>query len=351
MPPNQPNISELRQDLSTGDWVVVATGRAKRPHAFARQEPEPSVPKAECPFEELLPAATAAYDPSGAALGLSAGDSADSAARWWVQVIPNKYPALIEHGECAVEHAVGPYAVQDGVGFHDVIVTRDHDRPISRMSAAKAAALIRAYRDRYLAIKGDGCVKYISIFHNHGRAAGASVAHPHSQLIAVPVIPPDISRSLVGSMAYWHRTARCVHCTMIAFEQEQKARIVYENGKFIVICPYASRQAFELHLLPKNHSPRFEAITDEELLDAGDALHQALARLDAGLNDPAYNFFIHTAPTSDGELEERYHWHLEILPKTAVWAGFEIGTGIEISSIAPESAAEFLRGIEPGAHA
>ena len=165
-------------------------------------------------------------------------------------------------------------------------------------------------------------------------------------MIALPVIPPGVSQSLVGSMAWWHRTARCVHCTMIAFEQEQKTRVVYENDQFLVICPFASRQAFEMRLFPKNHSPRFEAITDDGLSAAGDALQQALARLDVGLNDPPYNFFIHTAPASDGEMEERYHWHLEILPKTAVWAGFEIGTGIEISTIAPESAAEFLRGVK-----
>ncbi|RJQ37344.1 DUF4921 family protein [Candidatus Parcubacteria bacterium] len=349
MPPNQPNISELRQDLVSGDWVVVATGRAKRPDMFARREAAPDGSKAECPFEELLPSAWAAYDAAGAPLGTPPSAHPNAAGAWWVQVVPNKFPAFTQHGECAVEHAVGPYAVQDGVGFHDVIITRDHDRALGRMSTAEAAAVIRSYRDRYQAIQGDECVKYIAIFHNHGREAGASIAHPHSQLIALPVIPPDISRSLVGSMAYWHRTARCVHCTMIAFEQEQKSRIVYENDHFLVICPFASRQAFEMRVFPKTHGARFEAIADGELPAAGDALRQALGRLDKGLNDPAYNFFIHTAPVSDGDLEKRYHWHIEILPKTAVWAGFEIGTGIEISSIAPESAAEFLRGVESAA--
>ena len=159
------------------------------------------------------------------------------------------------------------------------------------------------------------------------------------------MIPPDIGRSLAGSAAYYRRHRRCVHCAMIAFERRDGRRIVYENGDYIVFCPFVSRSAFEIRIFPKRHQPEFEAIGDREILAAADALRTALAKLERGLKDPAYNFFIHTAPTADGKRMPHYHWHIEIVPKTAVWAGFEIGTGIQISTTSPEVAGRYLRGI------
>jgi len=338
------NISELRQDPVTGDWVVVATGRAHRPNEYARRRvAERSQPKSSCPFERLLPEAVLAYDTRGERVTPTAGVRPSLERSWWIEVVLNKYPAFVPTTVCPVPRAIGPYHWQDGVGFHEVVVTRDHQRSIARMTTAEVAMVLRAYRDRYLVLKNEKCVRFISIFHNHGREAGATVSHPHSQIIAIPVIPPDVARSLRGSRGYYRRHRRCVHCVMLEFERRQGWRIIHENEAFLVICPYVSRQAFEIRIFPKRHEPAFEAASEDELRAAADALQTALAKLARGLNNPAYNFFIHTAPTARGGRAPYYHWHIEIIPKTAIWAGFEIATGIEIATISPESAAAFLR--------
>jgi len=328
--------SELRQDIVSGDWVAIATARAKRPHAFVEnKKPEFRQPKAVCPFEKLHPGALLAYDRDGSA---ASGDT------WWVQVIPNKYPAF-GTGECAVFHRAGPYQWTPGAGFHEVVVTRDHGRSIGAMNHEEARQIVRAYQERAAAMGKDPCVKFISIFHNHGRAAGASLSHPHSQMIALPVIPPDIARSLRGSAEYFRAHNVCVHCAMVSFERKAGIRIIYENDHCVVLAPYASKTAFEMRIFPKVHRARFEEAVAEEYSAFAGALRITLAKLSKGLSSPDYNFFIHTAPVASADTYSHYHWHLEIVPKTAIWAGFEIATGIEISTIAPESAATFLRNI------
>lgn len=331
------SISELRQDVVSGDWVVIATGRGRRPNDFYVQKRlKFRQPKRICPFEKLQENVITAYPHPGAE---------DSHKNWWVQVIPNKYPAF-GRGICAVFHNVGPYQWTEGVGFHEVVVTRDHDRPMGRMSDGEVEIVIRAYQERYLALRNEGCVEYISIFHNHGREAGATIYHPHSQIIAIPVTPPDFGRSLRGSASYFHGNKACIHCIMLGYELKAKKRIVYENDYFAVIAPFASKTAFEIRIFPKKHNPRFELISPHQRRLLANALRVSLAKLYVGLKNPDYNFFIHTAPTANSEDFHHYHWHLEIIPKTAIWAGFEIGTGIEISTIAPESAAEFLKNIK-----
>lgn len=339
------NISELRQDPVTGDWVLVATGRAKRPNTFRRHPPERSQPRSTCPFERLLPEAVLVYDRSGEPFRLTAKDRRHLEREWALQVVPNKYPAFRRGERCPVVIPRGPYRWSAGVGFHEVVVTRGHTRSLAAMAPEEAALVLRAYRQRYLALKDEECVEYISIFHNHGRGAGATITHPHSQIIAIPVIPPDVARSLRGAAAYHRQHRACVHCAMIAFERRDGRRIVYENRDCVVFCPFVSRSAFEIRIFPKRHQPEFETMDDRQTLAAADALKTALAKLGGGLGDPAYNFFIHTAPTADGRRAPHYHWHIEIIPKTAIWAGFEIGTGIEISTTSPEAAASFLRGI------
>lgn len=329
------SISEIRRDLVSGDWVVIATGRAKRPDDFAKSEkPVFSQPKDKCPFEEFIPSALAVY-----------GEDHKPEKDWLVQVIPNKFPAF-GRGVCAVMFKEGIYEWGEGVGFHEVIITRDHLKAIPDMKDQEVAQVLRAYQDRYLALHNSGCVEYISIFHNHGREAGASISHPHSQLIAIPVIPPDIARSLKGSAAYFKKEKKCVHCAILKHELKKKSRIIYENSSCVVLAPFASRSAFEMRVFPKNHEPQFELISEKERGEVANALRVSLAKLSRGLKNPDFNFFLHTAPTRNLKKYGHYHWHFEIVPKTAIWAGFEIGTGIEISTIAPESAAEFLRGFK-----
>ena len=329
------NSSELRQNLVSGEWAVIATGRGRRPDDFAKgHKSGPAQPKENCPFE----------NPEGEML-VSYAKNTEGEERWWVKVIPNKFPAF-HKGAPSSPSKKGPYYWMEGIGYHEVIISRDHDRSIAQMSDEEIELILRACQDRYLAIRRDECIKYISIFQNHGQEAGASVYHPHSQIIAIPVIPPDINRSLRGSENYYHENGKCVHCVILEYEMEVKERLIYENEYFLAVAPYASKSAFEARIFPKIHNPNFEEIRPEERLALANALKTVLGKLHKGLDNPDYNFFIHTSPTKEYKNSDHYHWHMEIIPKTSVWAGFEIGTGIEISTRAPEAAAEFLRNIK-----
>lgn len=320
------NISELRQDLVSGDWVVIATGRSKRPNDFiVPKRPAFAQPKSTCPFEKYF--------------------SAVGGSKRWVQTIPNKYPAF-NKGICAVFDKKGPYTVTNGAGMHEVVITADHTRSFAAMTDQEAALVVRMYQERFRVLQDDNCVKYISLFHNHGRLAGASLSHPHSQIIAIPVVPPDVASSLAGSERYFAKEKKCVHCVMLQYDLKDKTRLIYQSEHFAAVAPFASRTAFELRIFPKTHQSRFEDIAPDELADFGHMLRVSLAKLYRGLKNLDYNFFLHTAPVKNSHSFEHYHWHFEILPKTVIWAGFEIGTGIEISTIKPESAAAFLRKIK-----
>lgn len=325
--------SELRFDLVSKDWVVIAAGRAKRPETFATQERQKiEVLEKDCPFCCL--------------------DSQEKPVLEYkkengereVTVIPNKFPAF-SHAESLRERAEGPYSLMDGVGFHEVVVTHDHKKSLAELSVSQVKRVIDAYQERYLDLVNEKFVNYVAVFHNHGREAGASIAHPHSQIIAMPLIDPDLQRSINGSRTFFEAQGECVHCKMMNWDIEDGRRIIFENEKFVVLAPFASRVAFESRIYPKEHHAYFERIKEEDKEQLAEALQVALNKLFRGLNDPAYNFFLHTAP-ADGKNYDHYHWHFEILPKTSTWAGFELGTGIEISTVQPEEAAKYLREIK-----
>jgi UDPglucose--hexose-1-phosphate uridylyltransferase len=230
----------------------------------------------------------------------------------------------------------------DGFGYHEVIILRDHDKPVAEYTTEETKLLVEMYQNRYLDLIYKDNIKYVSIFHNHGEEAGASIAHPHSQILAIPVMDPDLRGSVDGAEAFYRSRGECVYCTMIKWDIEDGRRIVYENERFVVLCPFAPQVSFEVRVYPKQHQPNFESISESDSALFADALSQALYRIHKGLDDPAYNFYFHTAPR-DGDSYSHYHWHLNILPKTSIWAGFELGAGIEISTVEPEKAAEFLR--------
>lgn len=340
-------FSELRQDLVSGEWVVIATGRGRRPNDFAVKNGEKAktTAPANCPFDFLEDDAKLVVTKKGEVME-TGKINRESANDWFVSVIPNKYPALSLVNRCAEFYPAGPYRFTEGVGFHEVIVTRPHDRTMAEMSVTEVAHVVRSYRERYKKLSDEECIEYISILHNHGPLSGASVAHPHSQLIAIPVVPPDVLRSIAGSERYFVTKKQCVHCVIVDFEQKEGKRVIFENEHFIAFAPFASHAAFEIRIFPKRHEAEFQLIDETELLAFAEAFRVALAKLHYGLKNPSYNFFIHTAPTKPKGGYLHYHWHLEILPKTSVWGGFEFGTGIEISTIAPEDAAEFLRNVK-----
>lgn len=327
------NTSELRQDLVTGDWVVIATGRARRPEEFSshqrkKVEEDPNKPCFFCYPEE-----------TGQEKDVLLYAKEDGG--WSLRVFPNKYPA-ITRSRTPKEFEEGPYFKMDGVGYHEVVVTRDHDRQMALMDPMEVAEIVDAYQDRYIDLMNKKSVNYIDIFHNHGKEAGASIAHPHSQIMAIPVVSPYVAQELSGAEAYHTANRKCVYCAMVEWESEHKQRVVFENEDFIAFCPFSSRSAFEVWVLPKRHKPYFERISAEEKLPLAEVLQSALGKIYKALGDPAYNFYLHTSPC-DGRDYPHFHWHIEILPRTATWAGFELSTGIEISTIQPETAADFLR--------
>ena len=325
-------VSELRKDPVTGNWIVIAKGRAARPRGKADGKADREDDIETCPFED--PKASGNADP--VLLYPSQGE-----AGWSLQVIPNKYPAFAGGG-CPVITKVGPYAIQGGMGFHEVIITRDHVKHLALLARGKVEEVLRAYRTRYVALKGEECVKYISLFHNHGKGAAASLSHPHSQLIAIPFLPSDIQRSLRGSNTFYKKHGECVHCAMLAWERRDNKRIIFENEEFVAFCPFISRGAYEVRLLPKIHAAYFEKIDEGEIRALSEILQEVLLRLYKNLENPPYNFYIHTAPVEQGEYPH-YHWHFEIRPKLETGAGFELGTGVEVSTVEPEEAAAILR--------
>lgn len=342
------SLSELRRDLVTGDWVLIAVGRAKRPRAFAGTErKEFNQLKKDCPFEN--PQKSGNSDPLLVYSKKGGRRTIDEWRKdpddWFLQVIPNKFPA-VGFGVCDDIYEIGPYFVMNGSGSHEVIITKDHEITPFLSSLKETELLFNAYKERYLALKNQECVKYISIFYNHGKESGASVSHPHSQLIAISVIPQDVRKSLAGSKKYYDNHEKCVHCVMLEWEMIDKKRIIFENELAIAFCPFISRTAFEVRVFPKIHQPCFEQADDKEMKKIAEAVKVSLTKIYKGLKNPAYNFFIHTSPVEDEKKYHHYHWHIEILPKTGIWAGFELGTGIEISTIEPERAAEFLRKVK-----
>ncbi|MDQ1284154.1 MAG: Galactose-phosphate uridylyltransferase [Patescibacteria group bacterium] len=332
---NKTKLSELRRDIVTGDWVVIATGRSKRPEEFASNK------RAE--IAEDKSKACLFCDPvaSGQEKDVLIYEKADG--DWSLRVFPNKYPAFSRPVGGTVKHQEdGPYFRMDSVGYHEVIVTRSHEKQIAQLDSLEVAELVDAYQSRYIDLMNKKSVNYIDIFHNHGKEAGASIAHPHSQLMAIPVVSPYVNLELNGSEEYHKSNKHCVYCAMIEWEEDDRKRVVFENDNFLVFCPFASRAAFETWVIPKKHTPYFERISESEKIALGEALQTAVNKIWRALGDPAYNFYIHTAPC-DGKDYPHFHWHIEILPRTSVWAGFELSTGVEISTIEPEKAADFLR--------
>ena len=333
--------SELRLDLVSKDWIVVATGRARRPETFRKKSRVFPLEwsKAKCPFENLddQEHPTHAYYK-----GKEINISSKTAPKLWTTLsLPNKYPAFFP-SKSMKTRLIGPYQVMDGVGFHEVILTRDHKRDIPEFSLSEVAELIDIYHARYVDLMNKEFVNYISIFKNKGPEAGATVAHPHSQLIATPITDPDIEKSLAGSREFFESRQECVHCLMLEWDMKDGKRIIFENDCAVAVCPFASVVAFEIRIFPKKHLSYFERITDHQKKCLAEAFSQVMKMLYKALKDPDYNYFLHTAPV-DNKDYSYYHWHWEILPKTTTWAGFEIGTGIEISTIEPERAAEFLK--------
>ncbi|HDZ54406.1 MAG TPA: DUF4931 domain-containing protein [Candidatus Nealsonbacteria bacterium] len=344
--------SELRLDLVSRDWVVIATGRARRLETFKQERrKKETIPKSRCPFCQIhtqeIPTvifsnSRKVFPPNEKLENLAPLGIRKFLTGWTTISIPNKYPAFIPSPEFDEKIEGNIYQTMNAVGFHEVVITRDHEKQLAQFSISQVKETIDVYQQRYLELMKEKFVSYVSIFHNHGIEAGATIVHPHSQIVTIPLIDVDLKRSLVNSKKYFKVHKKCIYCQMVQWEIKIKKRIIFENEDFLVICPFASKSAFEVIISPKKHHSYFERITEKEKQQLAEAFKIALNKLYKALNDPAYNFYLHTAPC-DGKNYDYYHWHWTILPKTSTWAGFEMGAKIEISTIEPERAAEYLR--------
>src|SRR3989344_1597200 len=326
---------EFRKDIVSGDWVLISTDIQKKPVFFKKAESRP-LPKSQCPFE------SARKSKQEKILLWMPRPRGKSFKDWWIQIFPNKYPVVARSNICPPLKKCGIHEKKIGVGFQEVVVTRSHERHFALMALGEINLVLEAYQSRYQALASEPCVDYILIIHNHGSRARATVPHPHSQIFAIPIIPPDVKRSLEGSHNYFRGRKRCVHCDILKNELKEKERIIYQNKRFIVLAPYASRVSYEVRIFPKFHESRFEVIDRKQRGDLSDALKIIFYKIFKKLRNPNYNMFIHTAPPKERHAEH-YHWHLEILPRLATWGGLELGAGIDVVKISPEETAKLLR--------
>ena len=329
-------MPELRKDPITGRWVIISTERGRRPMDFLRDSVVINGPK-NCPF---CPGAESKTPPEILVYGRNGGGANTSG--WNIRVVPNRFPALGIEGELDRE-GEGLFDKMNGVGAHEVVVeTPEHSATLATLPARAVEDVLWAYRDRMLDLKNDKRFRYVLIFKNHGEAAGASIEHPHSQLIALPIVPRRVREEVDNCWHYYDEKERCIFCDIIRQERDTGERVVGENEHFITVAPYASRFPFEMWLLPKVHGSSYENNQSSMYASLAKILKDMLMRLDSALDRPAYNFMIHTSPIGE-EINDHYHWHIEIIPKLTKVAGFEWGTGFYINPTPPEEAARFLR--------
>jgi UDPglucose--hexose-1-phosphate uridylyltransferase len=330
-------MPEFRQNMVSKEWVIIATERAKRPdHFVQKKETKTSLLpyRADCPFcpgnESMTPPPIFTIDKNGA---------------WSLRVVSNKFAALQGHLTTARKHE-GRFLKADGFGMAEVIIeTPHHDRTIATMDLGEIRNTVLTYRQRYAALVKNERLELITIFRNYGEKAGTSLEHPHSQIIATPIVPPHVRNPLYQSQLACDTFGDCIYCGMMEEESRQGVRVVKETEYFLVICPFASRSPFETRIYPKIHRSSFVSASDQELEDFAFVLQDTLKRLSIGLNDPDYNYIIRSAPIEDRDVKY-HHWYVVIVPKLTTTAGFEIGTGIYINTTLPEQCAEFLRGIQ-----
>lgn len=327
-------MGEIRQDKATKQWVIYAPGRGKRPRDFQQREQQQALPQRDpdCPFcpgnEKMLP---------GILMECPAPEQAD----WQSRVVPNKFPALTADGDDR-RHFEGIYLVMPGYGRHEVIIESPrHDRGLAQMSMEEVAVVVDTYHRRYVEVMAEHTNMMAILFRNHGRRAGTSLLHPHSQLVVTGIVPRHIRWRQAEAQRYFDEWGRCVLCDIAAFEAQDDQRVILENGSFLAFVPFAAEVPFEIWIVPKRHQADFGSISSREKADLASALCGVLGRLYHKLYDPDYNYVIHSAPQYKAD-EPHVHWYLQIQPRLTTQAGFEIGSGMRINPSLPEEDAQFL---------
>lgn len=342
-------MSELRYEPLHDRWVIVAKSRGERPQQVATPV-APLPPSGRCPFcaghEVDTPPATGAWP---------------SDDDWQVRVVPNKFPALdadspdiespgikspgSKSTNIATADSTGDSLdrCEPGYGWHEVVIeSRAHFEQFTEAPLEVVRLAFRAYQARLRALAADPRIAYVQIFKNNGASAGASLPHIHSQVLALPRVPPVVERMLREFARHQRESRQCLLCERLERELAQGERIVLETPRFVAFCPYASRFPYEVCLAPRRHAARYEDCSASELDELADAALAVLRRFRALGADVAYNFLLHTTPTRS-PLDAPFHWHWELFPRLNPVAGFEWGTEYFINPVPPEEAAARLR--------
>jgi len=337
-------VPELRRDPVNSRWAIIAPERGKRPSDYLYKEEgsEERTPE-NCPFcpgnEHMTPPEI--YRLNG------------EDGRWRVRVVPNKFPALQDYPRLDLTRKGEVFESMNGVGAHEVVIdSPEHTRDIPDLLLEQIESIVDTYVLRLKALMENKAYRYVLLFKNHGKAAGASLAHPHSQIIATPLIPSEVQARLQSSKAHYKEHNRCLLCDLTAEELRVGERIIEEANGYVVVAPYASRFPFEMRISPRVHAHDFTTLSKDERQGLAQLLQRTLARLKGLLNDPPYNIILQTAPNpvlmeeqscAQISLADYYHWHIEIIPRLTTMAGFEWGSGAFINPTPPEAATRYLR--------
>ena len=329
-------MPELRKDPVLGRWIIISKERSKRPTDFVIEEPKTT--GGFCPLcpgnEKTTPSEVLVF---GREPGLPANSS-----RWRIRVVPNKFPALVIEGDLE-KQGEGLYDRMNGIGAHEVIIeSPNHEDRFTHLHPEQMRLVFQAFRSRILDLALDKRFRYVMVFKNYGRSAGASLEHPHSQLVALPILPRMVTSELEGTLSYFKYKDRCIYCDIIRQEMQQDIRLVCHNEHFVTLTPFAPRSPFEMWILPKKHNSSYTDQSEESLISLVEIFSESLQRLDACIPNVPYNFVLHTQPLRSEPLEH-YHWHFEIVPKLTSIAGFEWGSGFYINPMPPEDTCRYLR--------
>lgn len=328
-------VQEYRQDLLSGEWVIMSANRTARPNHFKVTRPQATTNISEM-VNPFLPIVTEQDTPEEIPMVVR-----DGRGQGVVYTVINKFPMVhMEYPSKSL--AEGPYTGHSAYGSHELFVYRDPELPVRDFSLKKMEHVFEAFQKRSLELMHSDGLNHIFIFHNHGEGGGASITHPHSQLIASPIIPDGIERMLTGAAQYYKSHKRSLFAVMVNYEQEHKKRIIFENDDMIALCPYASRSAFEVEIIPKEHKPHFPFIVPSVRKSLAEAYKHVLQAYFRTLGDIDYNMYLYTAPC-DGKPYEYFRWFIRISPKLSRLGGYETGADTDVCTVFPEQAAETLR--------
>jgi len=328
-------MPELRKDPISGRWVIISVERGKKPTDFISPNQKRKA-GGFCPF---CPGNEHTTTPE--IIAFRSTSTAPNSPGWTLRVVPNKFPALQIQGDLN-KMGEGVFDRMSGVGAHEVIIeTNDHQLSLSTMPQRAVEDVLWSYFFRLSDLKKDMRLKYALIFKNEGEVAGASLEHTHSQLIALPIVPKSVREEMESSKKYYDNKERCIFCDIINQELISDKRVIYENDQYVTISPFAPREPFETWILPKKHESNFSP-PDKSFSGLAEILQRTLRQIDRVLDAPPYNFILHTSPFKD-EINDYYHWHIEIMPKLTKMAGFEWGSGFYVNPTPPEEATKFMR--------